>query len=200
MDLLYAMRDLGVVDPAADSTGEETGRTALGEEIDAATAGRPGRARRTRPGLLAGASVAVVASATTVTLLVSAAASPPPAFAVTQHQDGSASLKINRPTSLAAVNRKLTAMGIARIDKRTMAAGDDLSSIPNCSSIPTGWKGIWVQIAPSGSTATDTSTTVWTGAPGTWHLVMCKALNPSNTSSGTTGNTGSGNTGTTGDS
>ncbi len=28
MDLLYAMRDLGVADPAADSTGEETVRAA----------------------------------------------------------------------------------------------------------------------------------------------------------------------------
>jgi hypothetical protein len=37
MDLLYAMRDLGVADPAADGTGEETVRAALAQEIDKAT-------------------------------------------------------------------------------------------------------------------------------------------------------------------
>jgi hypothetical protein len=192
MDLLYAMRDLGVADPAADSTGEETVRAALAQEIDKATvARRPGRARRTRPRLLAGATAAVAASATAVMLLVTAAASPPPAFAVTRQHDGSVSVKINRRTSIAAVNRKLAAMGIERIDKRAMAAGDALSSIPSCSSIPLGWTGEWVQVGEP--TAYGTGTTVfWSGnfAPGTWHLVFCTADN--------SGYAGSGNTGTTG--
>jgi hypothetical protein len=39
------------------------------------------------------------------------------------------------------------------------------------------------------------TTVFWSGAPGTWHLVMCAADNPGNTGSGDTGNTGSGNTG-----
>ena len=62
MELLYAIRDLGVADPATDSTGEETVRAALAREIDKAT-GRPAarRARRTRPRLVAGASAAVAA-------------------------------------------------------------------------------------------------------------------------------------------
>jgi hypothetical protein len=197
MDLLYAMRDLGVADPAADSTGEETVRAALAQEIDKATvARRPGRARRTRPRLLAGVSVGVAVSATAVTLLLSSAASPPPAFAVTRLHDGSVSVKINRTSSIADVNRQLAAMGIERIDKRAMAASDALSSIPSCSSIPPGWKGEWVQVGEP--TAYGTGTTVfWSGnfAPGTWHLVFCAAVNPGYTGSGNTGTTG--NTGNT---
>jgi hypothetical protein len=47
MDLLYAVRDLDVADPAADSTGEETVRAALAQEIDTAPIPRrPGRARQ----------------------------------------------------------------------------------------------------------------------------------------------------------
>ena len=113
MDLLYAMRDLGVADPAADSTGEETVRAALAREIDRASSTRRlGRGRRRRPRLLAGASLAVASSATAVALLLSATASPPPAFAVTRHHDGSVSVKINRRSGIAGANRKLAAMGI----------------------------------------------------------------------------------------
>jgi hypothetical protein len=202
MDLLYAIRDLGVADPAADSTGAETVRAALVREIDHATvARRPGGVRRTRPRLLAGATVAVAASAAAVTLLVSAAATPPPAFAVTRH-DGSVSVRINRRTSLAEVNRKLAAMGIERLGGRAVAAGEALSSIPSCSSIPPGWKGEWVQMAGSSSgPGYSISESV---APGTWVLVMCEdghlpgnigpghPGDPGNIGSGDTGNTGTG--------
>ena len=193
MDLLYAMRDVGVADPAADSTGEETVRAAVAQEIDKATVARqPGRARRTRPRLVAGATAAVAVSAVAVALLVGASASPPPAFAVTRH-DGSVSVKINRRTSLADVNRKLAAMGIERIGKRAMAASEDLSSIPSCSSIPPGWKGEWVQMAGSSSgPGYSISESV---PPGTWALIMCTAGNPRNNG---TGNQDSGNTGNTG--
>lgn len=197
MDHLYAMRDLGVADPASDSTGEETVRAALAREIEKATIiRRPARARRTRPRLLAGATLTVAASATAVTLLVSTA-SPPPAFAVTRH-DGSVSLKINRATSIVDVNRKLAAMGIEQIGKQAMAKGENLSSIPNCSSIPPGWHGEWVQMA--GSSSGPGYTIDETVPRGTWVLVECAAVNPNYTGSGntTTGNTGSGNTGTAG--
>jgi hypothetical protein len=184
MDLLYAMRDLGVADPAADSSGEQTVRAALVQAIDQTTvAPRPLRARRTRPRLLAGATGLVAASAAAVTLLVSAAATPPAAFAVTRHYDGSVSLKISRTTSLADVNRRLAAMGIEEIDTRTVAASDDLSSIPSCSSIPSGWKGEWVQVPTVGNTGASNSGSAvfWSGAPGTWHLVICTADNPGGT-------------------
>ena len=49
MDLLYAIRGLGMADPATDATSEETVRAALAREIDKATAAqRPGRPRRSR--------------------------------------------------------------------------------------------------------------------------------------------------------
>lgn len=202
MDHLYAMRDLGVADPATDSTGEETVRAALAQEIKKATitiTRRPARARRTRPRLLAGATLAMAALATALMLLVGAAASPPPAFAVTRHHDGSVSLKINRATSIVDVNRKLAAMGIERIGKQTMTASEDLSSIPTCSSIPAGWKGEWVQMP--GSSSGPGYTIDETVPPGTWVLVMCISANPNYTgtgNTGTTGNTGAGHTGTTG--
>ena len=200
MDHLYAMRDLGVADPATDSNGEEIVRAALAQEIDKAIiTPRPARARRTRPRLLAGATLVAAALATAVTLLVGAAASPPPAFAVTRHHDGSVSVTVNRTTSLADVNRKLAAMGIEKIGKQAMTASEDLSSIPNCSSIPAGWKGEWVQMA--GSSSGPGYTIDETVPPGTWVLVMCAADNPNYIGSGntgTTGNTGSGHTSTTG--
>jgi hypothetical protein len=164
--------------------------------------------RRTRPRLLAGATAGVAASATAATLLLSAA-STPPAFAVTRLHNGSVSVKINHSTSIAEVNRKLAAMGIEEMDKRSMAASDDLSSIPSCSSIPPGWKGGWVQMA--GSTSGPGYSISETVPPGTWVLVGCYIGSRAYLGWGTTGqtrsysgdsstagNTGSGNTGTTG--
>ena len=100
-------------------------------------------------------------------------------------------------TSLADVNRKLAAMGIERIGKRAMAAGEDLSSIPSGSSIPPGWKGEWVQMVGSSSgPGYSISESV---PPGTWALLYCNAghvpADPGGTGSG---GTGSGNTGDTG--
>ena len=90
--------------------------------------------------------------------------------------NGSVSLKINRRSSIADVNRKLEAMGIRTIGKPAVAAGGDLSSIPSCSSIPPGWKGEWVQMA--GSASGPGYSIDETVAPGTWVLVYCDAVNP----------------------
>jgi hypothetical protein len=143
--------------------------------------------------LLAVASAVVAASAVAVTLLFSAAASPPPAFAVTLHHDGSASLKINRRSSIADVNRKLAAMGIRTIDRRANAAGHASSPIPSCSSIPPGWTGTWILISGE-PTAGDSGTTSAGGivAPGTWHLAICTPDNLGDASSGSASNTGAG--------
>jgi hypothetical protein len=143
--------------------------------------------------LLAGASAVVAASAVAVTLLLSAAASPPPAFAVTLHHDGSASLRINRRSSIADVNRKLAAMGIRAMDRRAIAAGDASSPIPSCSSIPPGWTGTWIRISgePTGGDSGTTSAGE-NVAPGTWHLAICTPDNLGDPSSGGAGNTGAG--------
>jgi hypothetical protein len=170
---------------------------AIGRQLTTAAhdlASSPRRSRRRPLRLVAASTTALAAIATAAVLAVGATTGTPPAFAVTRHHDGSASLKINRRTSITDVNRKLAAMGIQRIGSRAMAVGDDLSSIPNCSSIPPGWKGAWVQI-----TAPPTGTTIWSDSlpPGSWLHVFCAAVNTGPAGSGTTGTTGNtGNTGT----
>jgi hypothetical protein len=131
MDLLYAMRDLDVADPAADSTGEETVRAALAQEIDKAPIPRrPGRARRNRPRLLAGATVAVAASAAAVTLLLSAAASPPPAFAVTTDPNGATTITLNALSAVGALNAKLAATGVhVRVAPVVAGCDDPVQSV-----------------------------------------------------------------------
>jgi hypothetical protein len=227
MDLLYAMRDLGVADPAADSTGEETGRAALAQEIDAATSSRrPGRARRTRPRLLAGASLAVAGSATAVALLVSATASPPPAFAVTRHHDGLVSVKINRRSGIAGANRKLAAMGIHErlyaVPTRLSGVSHPLSPGGPQSCLRDKQKGGVVQVffpsAAAQKAAVETGTYVPPGNAGntggppnndTFVVITCPTSGPGSTvsgptrfeepvNSGNTSSTGSGNIPNTG--
>jgi hypothetical protein len=151
----------------------------------------PRRSRRRALRLLAVSTTGLAAVATSAVLAVGATTGTPPAFAVTRLHDGSVSVKINRTSSIAVVNHKLAAMGIHEIDKQ---GNDVLSSIPSCSSIPPGWKGEWVQI--SGEPSAGSGTTIYSNfAPGTWHLVVCAAVNPGYTGSGNSGNTGTGNTG-----
>jgi hypothetical protein len=176
--------------PHLESIGRQL--TAAAHDLSPA----PRRSRRRTFRLVAASTTGLAAIATTTVLAVGATTSTPPAFAVTRLHDGSVSVKISRRTSIAEVNRKLSAMGIERIGNRAMAAGEDLSSIPSCSSIPPGWKGEWVQMAGSSSgPGYSISESV---APGTWVLIMCTAGNPGYTGSGNTGNAGAGDTGNTG--
>lgn len=161
----------------------------------AALMGTTPAARRSRGRpfrLLAASTTGLAAIATAAVLAVGATTATSPAFAVPRLHDGSVSVKINRTTSIAEVNRKLAAMGIERIGKRALTAGEDLASIPDCSSIPAGWKGEWAQMA--GSSSGPGYTISETVAPGTWVLLYCNAGHV-----GTNlGAAGSGNTGTTG--
>jgi hypothetical protein len=144
---------------------------------------RPARLRWARPRLLAGATAAVAASATAVTLLSVTTSSP--AFAVTRHHDGSVTLKVNRTTTVADVNRKLSAMGIEKISQRTVAARADSSSIPRCSSIPPGWKGKW--ILTYGEPAAGSTGAGGNVGPGVWRLAICTPDSLASTGSGNTG-------------
>jgi hypothetical protein len=169
---------------------------AIGQQLTAAArdlASPPRRSRRRALRLVAVSTTGLAAIATAAVLAVGATTGTPPAFAVTRLHDGSASLKVNRRTSISDVNRKLATMGIEPIGRGATATGDDLSSIPNCSSIPPGWKGAWVQI-----TAPPTGTTIWSDSlpPGSWVHVFCAPVNTGPAGSGTTGTTGdTGNTG-----
>jgi hypothetical protein len=174
---------------------------AIGRQLTAAArdlASPPRRSRRRALRLVAVSTTGLSAIATAAVLAVGATTGTPPAFAVTRLHDGSVSVKINRTSPIAEVNRKLAAMGIHKIDRRAMAASGASSSIPSCSSIPLGWTGEWVQIAgvPTAySTGTGNTGSGGNFAPGTWHLVICTPDSLGNTGSGNTGNTGSGNTG-----
>jgi hypothetical protein len=168
---------------------------AIGRQLTAAAhdlSPAPGRSRRRGFRLVAASTTGLAALATATVLAVGATTATPPAFAVTRLHDGSVSLKINRKTSIADVNRKLAAMGIETLGKRTVAAGADLSSVPSCGSIPPGWKGEWVQM--TGSSSGPGYSISESVAPGTWVHVLCAAVNPDYLGSGHPGNTGSGNT------
>ena len=136
----------------------------------------PRRSRRRAFRLAAISTTGLAAIAIAAVLAIGATTATAPAFAVTRLHNGSVSLKINRRSSIADVNRKLEAMGIRTIGKPAVAGGGDLSSIPSCSSIPPGWNGEWVQMA--GSASGPGYSIDETVAPGTWVLVYCDAVNP----------------------
>ena len=73
MDLLFALRDLGVADPAIDSTREQAGRAALAREIDQATVVlRPGGVRRSRRRMRVAVPALAVAVAVGAAVVVAA--------------------------------------------------------------------------------------------------------------------------------
>ena len=145
----------------------------------------PRRSRRRPLRLVALSTTALAAIAAAAVLAISATTATPPAFAVTRHHDGSVSLMISRRVSIASVNRKLAMMGIEKIGRGATTARDGLASIPDCSSIPAGWTGQWVEM--SGSTSGPGYSVISTAAPGTWLHIFCFADKPGATGSGNTG-------------
>jgi uncharacterized membrane protein YgcG len=69
------------------------------------------RARRARPRLLAGTSVALAGIGTVAALLLSAASSPP-AFAVSRNADGTYTVSLQKLAAIHGANAKLAALGI----------------------------------------------------------------------------------------
>jgi hypothetical protein len=148
----------------------------------------PGRARRTRPRVLAGSTLALAGVGAALTLALTATAGTP-AYAVTKSSDGSVLVKINQIKSLPDANRKLTAMGIHEQITIDMASGAAAVSgpvactpAPGVSNLP--GPPVKVLVGTNGTEVIDSGNT---GA-GTWHLAACQL----------TGDTGSGNTGNTG--
>jgi uncharacterized membrane protein YgcG len=68
-------------------------------------------ARRPRPRLLAGTSVALAVAVATVALVLSAASSPP-AFAVSRNADGTYTVTIQKLAAIHGANARLAALGI----------------------------------------------------------------------------------------
>ena len=148
----------------------------------------PGRARRPRPRVLAGSTLALAGVGAALTLGLAATGSTP-AFAVTKNGDGSVLVTINQLRSLPDANRKLTEMGIHEQMTIDMAPGAAAVSGPvTCTPAPgvSNLPGppVKVLVGTDGTEVIDSGNT---GA-GTWHLAACHL----------TGDTGSGNTGNTG--
>src|SRR5258708_7483409 len=71
------------------------------------------RARRARPRLLAGTSVALAGvGAMLVLALVLSAASSPPAFAVSRNADGTYTVSLQKLAAIHGANARLAALGI----------------------------------------------------------------------------------------
>ena len=157
----------------------------------------PGRARRPRPRVLAGSTLALASVGAALTLTLSATVSTP-AYAVTKNSDGSVLVKINQLKSLPDANRKLTAMGIHEQVTIDMASGAAAVSGPvTCTPAPgvSNLPGppLKVLVGKDGTEVIAPGTTAGNTGAGTWHLAACHLTGDTGS-----GNTGSGNTGNTG--
>ena len=155
----------------------------------------PSRARRPRPRVLAGSSLAVAGVGAALLLALSGSAAPP-AFAITTNGDGSVLMKINQLQSLPDANHKLTQMGIHEQIALAMAPGAASVSGPvNCAPAPgvSDLPGPPVKVLV-GTDGTEVIGSGNTGA-GTWHLASCGVYRGNASLSklrGYTGNTGAG--------
>ena len=151
-------------------------------------AGRPepGWARRPRPRVLAGSTLALAGVGAAVTFGLTATSSTP-AFAVTKNSDGSVLVQINQAQSLPQANAKLTAMGIDEQVTIYMASGPATVSGPVTCTPAAGVPGpeIQVLVGTNGTEVIQSGTTGGNTGAGTWHLASCKATEG-------TGNTGAG--------
>src|SRR5215468_457819 len=68
-------------------------------------------ARRARPRILAGTSVALAVAGAVVALVLSAASSPP-AFAVSRNSDGTYTVSLQKLAAIHGANARLAALGI----------------------------------------------------------------------------------------
>jgi hypothetical protein len=145
----------------------------------------PGRARRPRPRVLAGSTLALAGAGAALGVALTAGASTP-AFAVTETGDDSVLVTISQTQALPQANAKLTAMGIHEQIIIDMASGPAaVSGAVTCAPAP-GVSGPQVKVL-IGTDGTQVIGSGNTGA-GTWHLAACHV----------TGDTGSGNSGNTG--
>jgi hypothetical protein len=145
----------------------------------------PGRARRPRPRVLAGSTLALAGGGAALAVGLTAGASTP-AFAVTKTGDDSVLVTISQTQALPQANQKLRDMGIHEQITIDMASGAAAVSGPvTCTPAP-GVSGPSVKVLV-GTNGTQVINSSNTGA-GTWHLAACHI----------TGDTGSGNAGNTG--
>ena len=151
----------------------------------------PARVRRPRPRVLAGSMLGLAGAGAALVLGLTATASTP-AFAVTRHDDGSVSVKINQRSGIAGANRELAAMGIR---ERVMAVGDSQPVPLNCLAPGPGrdGKSLVIKGFPKVSTGPVSALSGTSGGTGsgntgssithrggpaagtTWHVVVCSS-------------------------
>lgn len=145
-----------------------------------------------RPRVLAGSTLGLAGVGAAVVLGLSATDTPP-AYAVTRHQDGSVSVKVNRRSGISGANHKLAAMGI---HARVTAVGDGQSFQLSCVAPGPGpdGKSLTIKGEPkvatgpvsAGSTTSGKAGARATGAGAadsggpavgsTWHVVSCSSI------------------------
>ena len=145
---------------------------------------RMGRARRPRPRVLAGSSLALAGTGAALVLALGGS-SAPPAFAITTNPDGSVLVKLSyaENQNLPQVNQKLAAMGTHEQIGIRMGTGP--APVPGpvtCKPAP-GVTGPTVKVlnGPNGTEVISAGESAGNTAEGTFHLVSCGVF-PLNTS------------------
>jgi len=152
-------------------------------------------ARRPRPRVLAGSTLALAGAAAALTLGLTSTSGTPASAAVTvaKVSDGSILVTINKPGSqaLAEADQKLAAMGLNEGIAIYMGSGPATVSGPvTCAPEPgvPNQPTVKVLVGTNGTEVVKPGTTGDNTGVGTWHLRYCNLA--SNT--GGTGNTGAG--------
>jgi hypothetical protein len=168
----------------------------LVRERQAARAERsePGRARRSRPRVLAGSTLGL-AGVGAALLLVLGGSAAPPALAVTRQHDGSVLVRVNvdvKQAWVAGADRKLASMGIdeqimANYEPGTAPASGPVTCTPLGGANTPAGPPVKVLLGSDGTQAIPSGTT---GAGSTVHISSCVYYKTPTPGGGNTGNTG----------
>jgi hypothetical protein len=148
----------------------------------------PVLARRPRPRVLAGSTLALAAVGAAITLGLTATGSTP-AFAVTRTSDGTVLVNLNQITSLPhGGNAELAAMGVGGLVIRMAGGPATVSGPVTCTRAP-GVPGpiVKILVGKDGTEVIAPGATADNTGVGTWHLAACNTTGPD---TGGTGNTG----------
>jgi hypothetical protein len=160
-----------------------------GPALAQAAGPRPGRARRARPRVLAGGTLAVAGVGAALALVLTSA-SGTAAFAVTESGNGSVLVTLNQTEALPQANAKLAAMGFHEGVVIYMGSGPAAAPGPvTCTPAPgiSGQPTVKVLVGTDGTQVIKPGTTGDNTGVGTWHLNSCRLQSDTGT-----GNTGAG--------
>jgi hypothetical protein len=165
-----------------------------GPALEQADRPEPGWARRPRPRVLAGSTLALAGAGTAIALvLTSTSSTPASAATVAKTSDGSILVTLNKPGSqaISQADQKLAAMGLHEGIVIYMGSGPAATSgsvtctpEPGIPNQPT----VKVLVGTNGTEVINPGTTPGNTGVGTWHLNSCNLASDT----GGTGNTGAG--------